>query len=81
MSFSPSVTPPDPAATSILGGGSAGRRPLGSSDVEDGADAQEETPEDGPQLGDQVKLHHFTQVGVVAGGMGLKLEKKRKNVN
>lgn len=81
MSISPSVTPPDPAATSILGGGSVGRRPLGSSDVEDGADAQEEAPEDGPQLGDQVKLHHFTQVGVVAGGMGLKLEKKRKNVN
>lgn len=49
--------------------------------MEDGADAQEEAPEDGPQLGDQVKLHHFTQVGVVAGGMGLELEKKGQDVN
>lgn len=75
------ITLPDPAATSFLGRRSLGRRPLGSCDVEDGADAQEEAPEDGPQLGDQVKLHHFTQVGVVAGGMGLELEKKGKDVN
>lgn len=46
--------------------------------MEDGADAQEEAPEDGPQLRDQVELHHFTQVGVVAGSMGLELEKKEK---
>lgn len=65
------VPPPDPAPT--LGCGSPGRRSLGRSDVEDGADAQEEAPEDGPQLRDQVKLHHFTQVGVVAGSMGLEL--------
>lgn len=44
--------------------------------MEDGADAQEKAPEDGPQLRDQVKLHHFTQVGVVAGSVGLELEKK-----
>lgn len=44
--------------------------------MEDGADAQEETPEDGSQLRDQVKLHHFTQVGVIAGCMRLKLEKR-----
>lgn len=46
--------------------------------MEDRADAQEEAPENGPQLGDQVKLHHFTQVGVVAGGMGLELEKEER---
>lgn len=46
--------------------------------MEDGADAQEETPEDGPQLRDQVKLHHFTQMGVVARGMGLELEEKER---
>lgn len=45
--------------------------------MEDGADAQEEAPEDGPQLWDQVKLHHFTQVGVVAGSMGLELEVRK----
>lgn len=45
--------------------------------MEDGADAQEEAPEDGPQLGDQVELHHLTQVGVVAGSMGLELEKEK----
>lgn len=60
-----------------LGRGSPDRHPLGSSDVEDGTDAQEETPEDGPQFGDQVKLHHFTQLGVVAGSMGLELEKEK----
>lgn len=54
-----------------------GRRHLRSSDVEDRADAQEEAPEDGPQLRDKVKLHHFTQVGVVAGGMGFELEKRQ----
>lgn len=43
-------------------------------DLEDGADAQEEASEDGPQLRDQVELHHLTQVGVVAGGVGLELE-------
>lgn len=43
--------------------------------MEDGADAQEEAPEDGSQLRDQVELHHFTQVGVVAGSMGLELER------
>lgn len=48
-------------------------RSLWSSDVEDRADAQEEAPEDGSQLWDQVKLHHFTQVGVVARCMGLEL--------
>lgn len=42
--------------------------------MEDGADAQEEAPEDGPQLRDQVKLHHLTQVGVVAGSVRLELE-------
>lgn len=57
----------------ILGCGSSGGCHLGSSDVEDEADAQEEAPEDCSQLGDQVKLHHFTQLGVVAGGMGLEL--------
>lgn len=54
-----------------------GRHHLGSSDVEDRADAQEEAPEDGPQLRDKVKLHHFTEVGVVAGGMGFELEKSQ----
>lgn len=46
--------------------------------MEDGTDAQEEAPEDGPQLGDQVILHHFTELGVVAGSMGLELEKREK---
>lgn len=46
--------------------------------MEDGADTQEEASEDGSQLRDQVELHHFTQVGVVAGSMGLEL--KRTNV-
>ncbi len=62
----------------FAGCGGLSWRPLGSSDVEDGADAQEEAPEDSPQLGDQVKLHHFTQVGVVAGSVGLELKKKTK---
>lgn len=53
-----------------------GRGHVRSSDVEDGTDPQEETPEDSSQLGDEVKLHHFTQVGVVAGGMGLELEEE-----
>lgn len=52
-------------------------RSFWSSDVEDQADAHEETSEDGSQLWDQVKLHHFTQVGVVAGCMGLELEQKK----
>lgn len=43
--------------------------------MEDGADAQEEAPEDGPQLRDQVELHHLAQVGVVAGGVGLELQR------
>lgn len=54
---------------------------MSSGDVEDGADAQEEAPEDGPQLRDQVKLHHFAQVGVVAGSVRLKLEQKRRIFN
>lgn len=62
---------------SALGYGSPGSTPLSTSDVEDRADTQEEAPEHGPQLGDQVELHHFTQVVVVAGGMGLELEKRR----
>lgn len=57
----------------LLGGGG----PVGRRDVEDWADSQEEAPEDGPQLRDQVELHHFTQVGVVAGSMGLELKKRR----
>lgn len=75
FSIGPSTWPCTPP---ILGCGSPGRCRLGSSDVEDRADAQEEAPENGPQLGDQVKLHHFTQLGVVAGRMGLELEKKEK---
>lgn len=46
--------------------------------MEDGTDAQEETPEDGPQLGDQVILHHFTELRVVAGSVGLELERREK---
>lgn len=46
--------------------------------MEDGTDAQEETPEDSPQLGDQIKLHHFTELRVVTGSMGLELERKEK---
>lgn len=67
---------PFPYSPAFLGCGSPGRRALwmSSSDVEDGADAQEEAPEDGPQLRDQVKLHHLTQVGVVAGSVRLELE-------
>lgn len=67
---------PFPYSPAFLGCGSPGRRALwmSSSDVEDGADAQEEAPEDGPQLWDQVKLHHLTQVGVVAGSVRLELE-------
>lgn len=65
-----------PLHLSILGCRSPGRRPLRSRDVEDGTYAQEETPEDGPQLGDQVKLHHFTELGVVAGSVGLELKKQ-----
>ena len=65
-----------------LGCGRRSSCPLWSGDVEDGADAQEEAPEDGPQFRDQVELHHFTQLGVVAGSMGLELEiKNEKNVN
>lgn len=56
--------------------GSLGAAALRSSDVEDGADAQEEAPEDGSQLGDQVELHHLTQVVVVARSVGLKLQEK-----
>lgn len=58
----------------LLGDGGPGGRPVGSSDLEDGADAQEEAPEDGPQLRDQIELHHFTQVGVVTGSMGPELQ-------
>lgn len=65
----------DPAAVSALRGGSLHGRPLHNRNVEDRADSQEEAPEDGPQLRDQVKLHHFTQVVVITGGMGLKLER------
>lgn len=67
-----------PSIQTILGRRSPGRRPLGSRDVEDGTDAQEKTPEDGPQLGDQVILHHFTELGVVAGSMGLELDNREK---
>jgi len=74
-----------PDATLVLGRGrSPGRRrrrPLGRRDVEDGADAQEEAAEDGPQLWDQIELHHLTQVGVVAGGVGLELEAERGNTS
>lgn len=45
----------------------------GGRDTEDGTDAQEETPEDGPQFRDQIKLHHFAKLRVVAGGVRLKL--------
>lgn len=67
---------PFPCPPTFLGCGSPGGRSLwmSSSDVEDGANAQEEAPEDGPQLRDQVKLHHLTQVGVVAGRVRLELE-------
>lgn len=57
----------------LLGDRSPHKRPVGSSDLEDCANTQEEASEDGPQLRDQIKLHHFTQVGVVTGSMGLKL--------
>ncbi|MEQ2214364.1 hypothetical protein XENOCAPTIV_002923, partial [Xenoophorus captivus] len=60
-----------------LGDGSPGRRAVRSSDLEDGSDAQEEAPENGPQLRDQIKLHHFTQLGVVTGSMGLKLQRRK----
>lgn len=46
--------------------------------MEDGADSQEEAPEDGPQLRDQVELHHFTQVGVITGSMGLELKTEKR---
>lgn len=54
----------------ILGCRSPDKCPLRNRYVEDGTYAQEETPQDGPQLGDQVKLHHFTQLGVEAGSVG-----------
>lgn len=53
---------------------------MSSRDVEDGADAQEEAPEDGPQLRDQVKLHHLTQVGVIAGSVRLELEQTEEHL-
>lgn len=43
------------------------------SDVEHEPDAQEELPQDGSQLGDQVELHDVTQQRVVTGGVGLEL--------
>lgn len=45
--------------------------------MEDETDAQEETPENGSQLGDQVKLHHFTELRVVTGSVRLELREKR----
>lgn len=47
--------------------------------MEDGADAQEEASEYGPQLRDQVELHHLTKVGVVAGGVWLELRGENKS--
>lgn len=70
-----------PVASILRGGGPGGRQRLGRSNVEDGADAQEEAAEDGPKLWDQVELHHLTQVGVVAGGVGLKLDGRKHKVS
>lgn len=49
-------------------------------------DPQEELPQHGPQLRDQVKLHDLTQERVVAGGVRLELmgedsHAKRKLIN
>lgn len=70
-----------PVASILRGGSPGGRQRLRRSDVEDGADAQEEAAEDGPKLWDQVELHHLTQVGVVAGGVGLKLDGRKHKVS
>lgn len=42
---------------------------LRAADVEEQADAQEEPPQHGAQLGDQVELHDLTQVRVIGGGV------------
>lgn len=43
------------------------------SDVEHEPDAQEELPQDGSQLRDQVELHDLAQQRVVTGCVGLEL--------
>lgn len=43
------------------------------SNVEHEPDAQEELPQHGSQLRDQVELHDLAQQWVVTGGMGLEL--------
>lgn len=70
-----------PIASILRGGSPGGRQRLRRGDVEDGADPQEEAAEDGPKLWDQVELHHLTQVGVVAGGVGLKLDRRKHKVS
>ena len=45
-------------------------------DVKHEADAQVELSQDGPELGDQVKLHDLTQQRVVPGCMSLELRAK-----
>lgn len=70
-----------PIASILRGGSPGGRQRLRRGDVEDGADAQEEAAEDGPKLWDQVELHHLTQVGVVAGGVGLKLDGRKQKMS
>lgn len=54
------------------------RQCLCHGDVEDRADSQEEASEYGPQLRDQVELHHLAKVGVVAGGVWLELKGENK---
>lgn len=52
---------------------------LRGADVEDQPDAQEELAQHGAQLGDQLELHHLTQVRVVGGGMCPELAKIHKH--
>ena len=72
--LSPSGLPPALGLGCRLRGGRAGLR---GGDVEDGTDAEEEAAQHGAQLGDQVELHHLTQVGVVTGRVRLKLRRER----
>lgn len=50
---------------------------LGSSDVEDRTNTEEKSPQHCAELWNEVKLHHLTQMVVVAGGMRLELGGQR----
>lgn len=76
----PHVRESPPSPPSLRGVSPAGRwrQRFCHGDVEDGADAQKEASEYGPQLRDQVKLHHLAKVGVVAGGVWLELHRRKQ---